>query len=226
MSLVPKLDLPISSFTEAILSVTFRFHQPTFPLNLAVENIVFYEGYSPPHHKERLLPDGGIDLVIDLTQVPNNLYDNEDFGQFASFKKSWISGFRREFITIDAGQNSSMMVVRFRAGAANFLFKFPLTKLADSVVEMDTIWGSDFLHLREHLLEQPTPDTKITALETWLLRRLRPESAPHPVVGYALERIHQSQNRRKFEGVDSMGKLPNQCFKNVSLCKGKFPDMP
>ncbi len=84
------------------------------------------------------------------------------------------------------------MVVRFRAGAANFLFKFPLTELADSVVEMDTIWGSNFLHLREHLLEQPTPEAKITALESWLFQRLRPESAPHPVVGYALERIHQS----------------------------------
>jgi len=171
--------------------VIFRLHQPAFPLSLAVENIVFYEGYSPPHHKERLLPDGGTDLVIDLTQVPKNVYDNEDFNRFTPFKKAWISGIRREFITIDAGQNASMMVVRFRAGTAHFLFDFPLTELADSVVEMDAILGNDFLHLREHLLEQSTPEARFAALESWLLRRMRREAEPHPVVGYALARIHR-----------------------------------
>ncbi|MFN0215895.1 MAG: helix-turn-helix domain-containing protein [Saprospiraceae bacterium] len=170
----------------------YRILTPTFPLKLAVENIIFYEGYSPPHHKERLLPDGGIDLVIDLTQVPKNLYDNEDFGQYKSFKKAWISGFRKEYITIDAGQNSSMMVVRFRAGAASLLLKLPMTEITGAVVEMDTIWGNDFLHLREHLLEQPTPEAKISALENWLLRRLGRDTGPHPVVAYALEQMHQN----------------------------------
>ncbi|MFN0037196.1 MAG: helix-turn-helix domain-containing protein [Saprospiraceae bacterium] len=196
----------------SIVPVTFHIHQPTFPLNLAVEKIIFYEGYSPPHHKERLLPDGGIDLVIDLTQVPKNLYNNEDFGRYTSFKKSWISGIRREFITIDAGQNSSMMVVRFRAGTASFLFKFPLHELADSVVEMDAIWGSDFLHLREHLLEQPTPEAKISTLENWLLRHLRPESEPHPVVGYALGRIHQSPQLLTIADVQAKTGFSNKHF--------------
>lgn len=169
----------------------FKIHQPAFPLCLVVEHIVFYEGYSPPHQMERLIPDGGIDLVIDLTPVPKNLYNNADFGRFTAFKKAWISGIQRGFLTIDTGQNSSMLVLRFRAGMAHGLFQFPLCELANSVVEMDLVWGSDFLHLREHLLEQATPEAKIAALEHWLLRRLRQESEPHPVVGYALQRIHR-----------------------------------
>lgn len=190
----------------------FHLHQPTFPLNLAVENIVFYEGYSPPHHKERLLPDGGIDLVIDLTQVPKNLYDNEDFDRFTPFKKAWISGFRRSFITIDAGQNSSMMVVRFRAGAANYLFKFPLTELTDLVVEMDSIWGDDFLHLREHLLEQPSPQAKIASLENWLLHRLHREAEPNPVVGYALNCIHQNPHLLTIADIQAKTGFSNKHF--------------
>lgn len=169
--------------------MTFRCYQPAFPLSLAVENIVFYEGYSPPHHKERLLPDGGTDLVIDLTQVPKNVYDNEDFSRFSPFKKAWISGIRREFITIDAGQNASMMVVRFHAGAGHIMFQFPLSELAGSIVEAEAVWGNAFLALREYLIELPTPEAKFAALETWLLGRMHREAEPHPVVGYALDRI-------------------------------------
>lgn len=192
--------------------MTYHIHQPAFPLSLAVENIVFYEGYAPPHHKERLLPDGGIDLVIDLTQIPKNLYDNEDFSQFTSFKKAWISGIRREFITIDAGQNSSMMVVRFRGGMASVFFKFPLTELADSVVEMDAILGNDFLHLREHLLEQPTPELKISALEKWLSCQMRREPEPHPVVGFALGQIHTRPQLATIAEIQSKTGFSNKHF--------------
>lgn len=171
--------------------VLFCLHRPAFPLSIAVEHIVYYEGYSPPHQKERLLPDGGTDLVIDLTQEPKNVYDNEDFNRFTPFKKAWISGIRRAYITIDAGQNASMMVVRFRAGAAHGLFGFPLNELADTVVEMDAIAGAEFFRFREYLLEQPTPEAKFAALENWLLRRMRGEAGPHPVVGYALDRIQR-----------------------------------
>lgn len=174
--------------------VLFRVHRPAFPLSIAVEHIVYYEGYSPPHQKERLLPDGGTDLVIDLTQVPKNVYNNEDFNSFTPFKKAWISGIRREYITIDAGQNASMMVVRFRAGAACVLLGFPLNELADSVVEMDAVAGAEFFRFREYLLEQPTPEAKFAALENWLLSRMHREAEPHPVVGYALDRIHRDPN--------------------------------
>ena len=190
----------------------FRIHQPAFPLSLAVENIVFYEGYSPPHHKERLLPDGGIDLVIDLTQVPKNVYHNEDFSRFASFKKSWISGFRREFITIDAGQNSSMIVVRFRTGGAHFLFNFPLHELSNLVVETDAIWGGGVQHLREHLLEQPAPEDKIAALENWLLRQMRREAEPHPVISFALDRIHRDPGLLTVASIQAKTGFSNKHF--------------
>lgn len=169
----------------------YQIHQPAFPLSLGVDNIVVYEGYAPPHHKERLLPDGGIDLVINLTPSPKNLYDNTDFSRFTAYKKAWVSGIRKEFITIDAGDNSSMMVIRFKPGTASVFFNFPLFELSNAVVEMDAIWDRDFFHLREHLLEQPDPQARIMALEKWLLQRMKPEAAPHPVVEYALSLIHR-----------------------------------
>lgn len=158
------------------------------------------------------MPDGGIDLVIDLTQTPKNLYDNNDFRRYQSFKKSWVSGFRREFITIEAGQDSSMMVLRFRAGAAPYFFRFPLTELSGRVLEVDAIWGSNFLHLREHLLEQPSPGAKIAALEAWLLSQMRRESAPPPVVSFALEQIHRAPHLLSIADIQAKTGYSNKHF--------------
>lgn len=177
-----------------------------------MENIVFYEGYAPPHHKEQLLPDGGVDLVIDLTQVPKHVYDNEDHSRSTPFKKAWISGFRSGPITIDAGQNSSMMVVRFRSGAAGFLTHAPLTTLTDLVVEADAIWGTDLWHFREHLLELPNPHQKVAALEKWLTNQLLREAAPNPVVAYALERIHQSPHLLTISDIQAKTGYSNKHF--------------
>ena len=49
-----------------------QFHIPLLPLSNYVELITYYKGYNPPHTIERLLPDGGIDLVIDLTSYRMN----------------------------------------------------------------------------------------------------------------------------------------------------------
>ncbi len=69
-----------------------HFKDVSFEISPSLCRKLIFSKHSPPHHKERLLPDGGIDLVIDLTQVPKNLYDNEDFEQFTSFKKSMDLG--------------------------------------------------------------------------------------------------------------------------------------
>lgn len=41
----------------------FRTHQPPPPLSSYVEWLWFYEGLYPPHRRERVLPDGSMELV-------------------------------------------------------------------------------------------------------------------------------------------------------------------
>jgi hypothetical protein len=38
----------------------------------------YFEGKNPPHSKEKLLPDGAIEMIINLTDDAKNLYDDID----------------------------------------------------------------------------------------------------------------------------------------------------
>jgi hypothetical protein len=41
-------------------------HTPRAPLNQFVELLWFHEGVSPDHRLERVLPDGSVELIINL----------------------------------------------------------------------------------------------------------------------------------------------------------------
>lgn len=170
----------------------FEIHIPQPPLNTFIENIVYYSGYCPPHQKEKLLPDGYIDLIIDLTDVPKHVYDNVNHDRKIRYRKGWVSGVRREFITIDAGYDSSMMVVRFRPGRALPFFGFPINEIANQVVELDSIWGNQFLSVRDEILGAETPSLRIATLEQHLLRIARGRLELNPSVDYAVAMIRHA----------------------------------
>lgn len=167
----------------------FLLHTPGSPLNEFVENIIYYSGYCPLHTKEKLLPDGYIDLVIDLTDEPKHLYDNLDYEKRVAYRKGWVSGVRRDFITIDAGYDSSMIVVHFRPGRSLPFFGFPINELVNQVVELDCVWGNPFLSLRERIIEAESPPLRLAILEQFLLQIAHNRLEVNPAVDYAISLI-------------------------------------
>ncbi|MCB0569507.1 MAG: hypothetical protein KDC66_07085 [Phaeodactylibacter sp.] len=98
--------------------MTFKLHFPTHPLGLFVASFTYYKGYQPQHSIDRFLPDGHVEVVIDLTQLPKNLYDNDTLLLKQAFRKAWVSGLRREYISIHSGQDAEMFVIQFQRGMA------------------------------------------------------------------------------------------------------------
>ena len=101
-------------------------HIPAPPLNQFVQYFWFYSGFFPDHSLERVLPDGTIELLIDLHGPPKKLYEGEDASLFREYRRAWISGQHSRFIVIGAEQNSSMMGVHFRPGGAYPFVPFPV----------------------------------------------------------------------------------------------------
>jgi hypothetical protein len=93
-------------------------HRPGPPLDRFVELVTYYAGYLPGHSKERLLPDGAVEIVVDPTDTPKQLYDRDDLSQSVGMRRVWISGMRRRWLIIEAAPGSSMVVIRFRPGGA------------------------------------------------------------------------------------------------------------
>ena len=128
----------------------------------------------PPHEKERVLPDGTFELIINLDATPRKLFDRKNHQRHRSFRRAWLSGTHSEFIVIDALPQSSMIGVHFRPGGVTPFLEMPADAVNNSVIELDVIWGGAACDLRDALLEQPNPEAKFRVLETFLRRRFRP----------------------------------------------------
>src|SRR6185369_11301319 len=115
---------------------------PSPPLNAFVEFLWLYDDYAPSHSKEKLLPDGSMELIIDLRDHPKHKYDRQDFSHATPFRKYWLSGMQNEYIVIESSPGS-MMGVHFRPGGAWPFFGMPLSEFSDQVIELDCVLGDD-----------------------------------------------------------------------------------
>jgi hypothetical protein len=113
-----------------------HLHRPGPPLDRFVELVTYYAGHQPDHGKERLLPDGAVEIIVDLTDTPKKLYDRKDHSRFTDFRRAWISGMRREWIVIEAAPGASMVVIRFRPGGAYPFLRFDVDGITDTVDEL------------------------------------------------------------------------------------------
>jgi AraC-like DNA-binding protein len=166
---------------------------PSFPLNNFVEYILHYEDYNPVHTKEKILPDGGTDLLIDLTDEPKKIFNNDDHSKHRVVKKGWISGIRKEFITIGAS-HQTMIVVRFKPGRAFPFFKFPLNELTDQIVELNEIWNSRFLSLRDQLINISDPEKRVESVEDFLLNISKNKLYICESVDYTINELEKNES--------------------------------
>jgi AraC-like DNA-binding protein len=161
---------------------------PAPPLNSLVEFLWFYDGFAPSHHKEKLLPDGTMELIIDLRDHPKHTYDPKTLSMDREYRKSWLSGMHNDYIVIEASPGS-MMGVHFRPGGAWPFIDAPLSDFTDNVFELEAVIGSEAASLRDRLLTAPTPELKFEILKRFLLLRGGDRLYPDRAVHFAIDQM-------------------------------------
>lgn len=156
--------------------------------------MIFYEGYDPVHRVDRFLPDGNVEIIIDLLDKPQYIYDNDSLVEIQACNRVWASGVRTEPITIPAGKDASMMIIAFKRGMAYPFFPFPMDEIRDSVVDAELIWGEDFLFLREKIAENKYSPRKFESVEEFLLRAYFSRMVVNPCVEFAISQIVGASN--------------------------------
>lgn len=86
-----------------------RTHKPAFPLKNFIENLVYFDGPGITHNLDRFLPDGNTKIIIDLTERPQHIYDNETLQEIQTCRDAWVSGVRIRPITIPSGKGSRIL---------------------------------------------------------------------------------------------------------------------
>lgn len=169
----------------------YRIHQPAAPLSFFVDYFFYYEGHHASHAMEKFLPDGSMDLLIDLTDTPKKLFHDEAGTTFTTYNRSWISGMKTEYILIDASV-SSMIGVHFKPGGAYPFFDFPISELNNLTIEMDSVWNNAIHTIREAILNTESTDQKFSILENYFLEKGKRKAEPNVLVKYAVEQLMAS----------------------------------
>lgn len=170
----------------------YHVHQPLFPLNAFIESFVYYKGYNPIHTVDRFLPDGNIHLIVDLTDYPKFIYDNDTLKEIQACKDVWFSGIRNTFITIPSGKDSEMFIINFRKGKAAPFLQMPVYEFTDQVVDGELALSKNINQLREILLPGTSPAQKCTDASRFLLKHYGNHLHSNACVDYAVNQICRS----------------------------------
>jgi AraC-like DNA-binding protein len=170
----------------------YRTYLPGPPLSDFVACMWYGADYIVPHALERVLPTGGMSLIVNLHQDQTRVYDRNDVTKCRTLPGIIVAGASSEFAVIDTAEQRSTVGVAFKPGGAFPFFLLPAGELQDGDVALDALWGGEAGLLREQLLAAKTPETKFAILERVLLRRRAKPLERHPAVRFA---IHNFQSR-------------------------------
>lgn len=185
--------------------MTLSLYYPSYPLNGFVESMFFYEGYDPGHDIDKFLPDGNTEIIIELNDNPQHIYELDTLREIQSCRNSWVSGIRTNPICIPSGKNSRMIVVTFKKGRAYPFYKIPLRTLTDQVVDASLIFGKPVVELRERLLQAKNPGAMFALIESFLIQAGSDKLNPSPAAGcvdYAVARIRQAPHSLAMEDLN------------------------
>jgi AraC-like DNA-binding protein len=166
---------------------------PKPPLSEFVELLWFYEGLTQAHEKERLLPQGSAELVINLAQDQIRIYDRQDSNTFETLRGAVVCGPHSQFFVIDTSQQYAVLGVHFKAGGVFPFLGLPAGELHNAHVSLIDIWGRAASALRDRLLESPSTASRFDVLERALLTRLTAGVARHPAVAFALQELARAR---------------------------------
>ena len=173
----------------------FQAHIPRFPLSKFIELFIYFERAEHAHTVDRFLPNGDTEILIDFHDTPQFIYDNQSLKEIQACNHVWASGVRTEPITIPSGNGASMMVISFKKGMAAPFFPFPMHEMADSVLDADLVWGSEFGALRERLIEETNIQLRFTMLEEFLLGLCGRRLEVNPCIEFAIGEMTQRPDR-------------------------------
>ena len=172
----------------------FRSHKPLPPLASCVD-YYWYLSHVPNHERERIVPSGTLEIVINLHEDEIRIYDLADPRKFTSYSGTVVSGAHRGYFVVDTRAHASIIGVHFSPGGAFPLLGVPPGSLMDKHVDLAAIWGTRAAHLRERLCVARDLDERFQILGDELTRRLNSAVHSRDEVKFAIRQLMRTNAR-------------------------------
>jgi AraC-like DNA-binding protein len=169
----------------------YCFRKPSPPLSGLVDYL-WHLSDAPGHARERIVPSGTIELVINLQEDEFRIYSSAGTGEGCHrFRGAIVSGCYGAPFGIDTREHASIIGVHFRPGGAAGLVGAPPGDLADLHVGLEQLWGNRASELRERLHAASDLETRFEILERCLIARVPAARSRRPAVMAALSGLDQ-----------------------------------
>jgi len=166
-------------------AVQYLLKAPTPPLDQCVGRLWSLSD-APRHEKERIVPSGTIELVINLHENELRVYD--PLGDVCTrHSGAVVSGAYRQSFVIDTREHAAIIGIHFKPGGAFPFLGADVGELADMHVDLEALWGRPAIELRERLCETKSPTERFALLEKALLHHLFRPLERHHAVQFALD---------------------------------------
>src|SRR5262245_15130440 len=174
------------------MTMFLRTYTPGPPLSEFIDRFWFCSD-TPSHPRERILPSGTVELVINLSDDEIRIYDPSHPALPRRYSGAAVSGPYSNFFLIDPLVHASIIGVHFRPGRAVPVLGVPASELADAHVDLESLWGrSAAAELRERLCTAAAPANRFAVLQEVLLGRLRQARPRHGAIPVALDAFEQA----------------------------------
>ena len=191
-------------FAIANIDSIFNFYKPKPPLSKFVDCFWLYDGQAAAQ-TERILPTGTFELAINLRQNQLSFYDAECPENCCCYSGAVVSGAHGRSFVPDASEEVSIIGVHFKPGGAFPFLRLPASDLADTHVDLETLWGPSAGRLRERLCEARTSHDRFYLVEEVLMRRLCHRVEQHYAVLAGLEIFRKNQGPKVREAAKHIG---------------------
>jgi AraC-like DNA-binding protein len=169
-------------------------HLPSPPLASSIEHLWALRD-EPRHASERIVPNGSLELVINLEADAIGILDR-DRGARRQLSGAIVSGAHHQYFAFDTRAHASIIGVHFHRGAAGAVLGVPAGALADTHVDLEDLWGRSARELREQLCEATTTARRFAILDRALRDRLGGrQRGPHAATPFALARLGRAAVR-------------------------------
>ena len=203
-----------------------RHYRPPAPLSAHVDLFWYYAGFVRGHAKERLLPTGTIELVINLHEDEVRTYDPDNLERCIRHPGSVVVGIHTRYFVLDTEEQNNVIGIHFRPGGAFPFLAPPADEFRNTHVDLEAIWGLEARHIREQLLAAPTPEDKFAILEKALLARLGRTPEPHAAVLHALRCIDSAPHLQTIASLtERLGLRPKRFIQLFTQQVGLTPKL-
>lgn len=201
---------------------------PKPPLSHFVNQFWLWEGYHPPHPRERILPGGAMEMLFFLAdEQPLRVYYPNAPDEAHTFRGPVVAGIRSEHFLVDTRQPATILGVWFKPGGGLPFFKADAHELHNLHVSLDVLWrAQESNDLYEQIREAPTPMARFRILEQAMCAKLAEASPYHRAVGYALHAFNCApQSQTVSQVIDEIGISPRRFIQVFSEQVGLTPKL-